>query len=691
MLPGPDLAKFMQDQAVTLAPLPPAALAALPAGSYPTLQTIISGGEACSREIVDRWMPGRRFVNAYGPTESTVAATWHVVENLSPQTSNVPIGRPIANTQLYILDKHQQPVPVGVPGELYIGGDGLARGYLNRPDLTAEKFVPLPVIGNRLSVNSNQSPTTNYRLPNTVYRTGDRCRYLPDGTVEFLERLDHQVKIRGFRIELGEIEAILAEHPDVRQAAAIVREDTPGKKRLAAYVLPEEDTAVSPPDLRQFLSQTLPAYMIPAAFVILDEMPLTPNGKVNRKALPAPDPSRPELAADFVAPRTPQEAALADVWAQLLGLEQVGIHDNFFELGGDSILSIQVITRAKQAGLHLTPKQLFQNPTIAELAAVAGSGPVIQAEQGIVTGDVPLTPIQYWFFAQNLPQPHHWNQAMLLEVTADLHPALLETAVSHILTHHDALRLRFRRDDGGWRQTNAAPDDEIPFSHIDLSDLPAERQMDALQAQAAFLQTSLDLTHGPLLRIAYFTMSSDQPDYLLFIIHHLAVDSISWRILLEDFQNAYLQLVQGGEVRFPPKSSSFRQWAQQLTQYAPTEAVTAELPFWQQIARQPIRSLPVDFSDSAADNSEASARSLTVSLTREETQALLQDVPTAYGTEINDVLLAALAQACARWTGAPGLLLHLEGHGREDISEELDISRTVGWFTSLFPIWLEAA
>ncbi|HFQ93913.1 MAG TPA: non-ribosomal peptide synthetase, partial [Anaerolineae bacterium] len=525
MLPGPDLAKLIQVQAVTLALLPPAALSALPPGSYPTLQTIISGGEACTREIVDRWSPGRRFVNAYGPTEITVAATWHVVENLTPETSNIPIGRPIANTQLYILDKRRQPVPIGVPGELYIGGDGLARGYLNRPELTTERFVQLSVIG-------NQSPTTDYRPPITGYRTGDRCRYLPDGTVEFLERVDHQVKVRGFRIELGEIEAVLAEHPDVRQAVAIVREDAPGDKRLVAYALPEEDTAVSPTDLRQFLSQTLPAYMIPAAFVILDEIPLTPNGKVNRRALPAPDQSRPELAADFVAPRTPQEAALADVWAQLLGLEQVGVYDNFFELGGDSILSIQVIARAKQAGIHLTPKQLFQHPTIAELAAVAGSGPVIQAEQGIVTGDVPLTPIQRWFFEQNLPQPHHWNQAMLLEVTADLNSALLETAVSHLLTHHDALRLRFRRDGDGWRQHNAAPDDEIPFGHIDLSDLPAERRMDALQAQAAFLQTSLDLAYGPLLRIAYFTMGDGQPNYLLFIIHHLAVDSISWRILL---------------------------------------------------------------------------------------------------------------------------------------------------------------
>jgi len=671
-----DLVQLLREQRITNATLPPTMLRVLPVEDLPAFETIISAGEACTAELVERWSPGRDFFNAYGPTETTVCASMHLCADQEPE--GPPIGRPIANTRLYILDRNLQPVPVGVPGELCIGGVSVGRGYLNRPELTAERFIPDPFSG---------EPGAR------LYRTGDLVKYLPDGNIEFLGRIDHQVKVRGFRIELGEIEAALKEHPALREAVVLAREDTPGDKRLVAYVVPEKEPSPSVSELRSFLEGKLTPYMIPSAFVFLDAMPLTPSGKVDRKALPAPDQARPDLESDFVAPRTPKEQILAEIWSQVLGVAQVGIYDNFFELGGDSILSIQVIARANQAGLRLTPRQIFEHPTVAGLAAVADTGRAIQAEQGIVEGPVPLTPIQRWFFAQDLPNPHHWNQDILLEVRQPLDPVLLAAAVEHLLEHHDALRLRFERISesasqrgDGWRQVNAGMDGDVPFICVDLSGLPETEQGPAIEAHATALQSSLNLESGPLLRVAYFDLGAERPGRLLMVVHHLAIDGVSWRILLEDFQAAYQQLSQGKAVRLPPKTTSYQYWAQRLAEYARSEAVREELDYWLAVTRDGMAPLPVDYP--GGDNTEASARSVTVSLTVEETQALLQEVPAAYRTEINDALLTALAQTLARWTGSRTVLIDLEGHGREDIFDDVDLSRTVGWFTALFPVRL---
>ncbi len=681
---APDLAALLADQAITNATLPPSMLRVLPHQGLHTLETLISAGEACTPELVERWSPGRDFFNAYGPTETTVCASMHLCADREPD--GPPIGRPIANATLYILDPNLQPLPVGVPGELFIGGIGVGRGYLNRPDLTAERFIPDPF-----------SDRPGARL----YRTGDLVRFRPDGEIEFLGRIDHQVKVRGFRIELGEIEAVLEEHPALREVAVIVREDSPGDRRLVAYVVPEGETAPGVTELRHFLKEKLPDYMVPSAFVVLEALPLTPSGKVDRKALPAPEQARPDLESDFVAPRTDKEQVLAEIWAQVLGLDRVGVHDNFFELGGDSILSIQVVARANQAGLQLTPRQIFEHPTIAELAAVAGTGRVIQAEQGIVEGPVPLTPIQHWFFEQELPEPHHWNQDLLLEVRQPLDPILLEQAVGHLLAHHDALRLRFRRwgemrergngatreGAAAWEQVNAGLDDQTPFTWVDLSALPTAEQGETIEALTARLQASLDLTHGPLLRVAYFDLGPDRPARLFIVIHHLAVDGVSWRILLEDLQTLYRQLSRGEPAQLPPKTTSFQHWARRLVEYAQSDEVRQELAYWLEVPSDGAARLPVDYPD--GDNTEASARSVTVALSPEETQALLQEVPAAYRTEINDALLAALAQAVAKWTGSSALLVALEGHGREDLFDDVDLSRTVGWFTTLYPVRLD--
>jgi amino acid adenylation domain-containing protein/non-ribosomal peptide synthase protein (TIGR01720 family) len=627
-------------------------------------------------DLVRKTFPGVEVIGLGGATEATVWSNYYHIGDVDPHWVSIPYGKPIQNAQYYILDSHLHPCPIGVPGDLYIGGDCLSSGYVNEPILTAERFIP--------NSFSNEPDTR-------LYKTGDLARYLPDGNIEFLGRIDHQVKIRGFRIEIGEIEAVLSQHPAVRETVVLAQEDIPGNKRLVAYVVVNQKSAHTINELRRFLQEQLPEYMVPSAFVQLEALPLTPNGKVDRRALPMPDTVRPELAGTYVAPRTPVEEVLAKIWAEVLRLEQVGIHDNFFELGGDSILSIQIIAKAHQAGLQLTPTQMFQHPTLAELAVVVGTTTAVQAEQGLVTGHVLLTPIQQWFFEQELPEPHHWNwdQAILLEVRQALDFSLLEQVVQHLLVHHDALRLRFERSVFGWQQVNALPDEAISCLRIDLSALPEAEQGAAIQKATAELQVSLNLSEGPLVRVALFDLGTEKPGRLLLVVHHLVVDGVSWRILLADLQMVYQQLSLGEAIQLPPKTTSFKDWAERLTAYAQSEALTEELDYWLTEARSKVAPLPVDYQRDRDANTVASATNVTVSLSVEQTRALLQEIPRTYNTQINDVLLTALVLAFSQWTDARLLLIDMEGHGREEVVEGVDLSRTVGWFTTIFPLLLD--
>ncbi|HLF28784.1 MAG TPA: amino acid adenylation domain-containing protein, partial [Anaerolineae bacterium] len=678
------------------------------------LQVLLTGGDRLSS-----FAPAAlkfKLVNHYGPTESSVVTTAGRVPPEDSQVGLPAIGKPIANTQVYLLDARLQPVPIGVPGELCIGSIGLARGYLNHPDLTAEKFIPNPFWkdegGGRNASREAETPSSSpapeaHPLPAAgagrrglipqpasfrLYRTGDLCRYRPDGNIEFLGRIDHQVKVRGYRIEPGEIEAVLGQHPAIKDVV-VVAQETPPDRRLVAYVVPRSAQPPTIAEMRECIQQRLPDYMIPAAFVTLEALPLTPSGKVDRRALRllgAPEEARPELAGAYVAPRSPVETTLSNIWSQLLKVKQVGVHDNFFELGGDSILSIQVIARANQAGLHLTPKQLFQHQTIAELAAVVNTAPENQAEQGLVTGPVPLTPIQHWFFEQALPEPHQWNQALLLEVRGPVDAERLEQAVRQLLIHHDALRLRFEHNDTGWQQVNAAGEGASPFSRVDLSGRAEAEQKAILEATVSRLQTELDLKDGPLLRVAYFDLGTERPGRLFIAIHHLVVDGVSWRILLEDLQTAYRQLGQAQPISLPPKTTSFQEWTRRLEAYAQRVELRTELDYWLEQPWAAVAPLPTDIPHASRveANRVASERSVLVELSEDETRALLQTVPEAYHSQINDVLLAALGLTLARWTGKQMFSVDLEGHGREDLFDGLDLSRTVGWFTSLFPVLL---
>ncbi|WP_437926828.1 amino acid adenylation domain-containing protein [Sorangium sp. So ce291] len=665
----------------------------------PAVRLVIIGGEAALPERVSAWRASVgarvRLCNTYGPTEATVVATagdltaggaGDGATAAGAGESAVPIGRPIAGARAYVLDAAGQPAPAGVVGELYLGGQGLARGYWARPALTAERFVPDPLSG---------------RPGERLYRTGDRARWRADGQLEFAGRADHQVKLRGFRIELGEIEARLAEQPGVREAVVVVREDRPEERRLVAYVAGGE--GVDAEQLRRALREQVPDYMVPSAFVVLDELPRTPHRKIDRRALPAP---ALEGAGEPEAPRTQAEAILSGIWAELLRREAVSVRENFFALGGDSILALQVVARARAAGLSITPRQLFQHQTVAELAALAQAvsamGATSAAEEP-VAGDVPLTPIQRWFFEHSGPNPHHWNQTVLLQPRAPVALEALDAAVAAVAAHHDALRLRFTCEGGAWRQRYAdAPGAAV--GRVDLSGVPAGAQAAALTRAAGEWQARLHLGEGPLLCAVLFDLGSGAqgaarrpgaPDVqpgasqprssrLLLVAHHLVVDAVSWRILIEDLQTACQQRAAGEAIRLPERTAAFGSWARRLATHAGSDEVARQADAWLAAGR-PTAPLPVD--DPAGADLEGATVRRTDRLDAGETRALLE-ATAAYRTRVDELLLTALAGALARWTGDSAVLVEREGHGRDALADA-DVSRTVGWFTSLYPARLE--
>ncbi|QKG84716.1 amino acid adenylation domain-containing protein [Kroppenstedtia pulmonis] len=633
------------------------------------VKQLLVGGDALSVPHVKKALaalPDTTLINGYGPTENTTFTCCHRITEVDGERGSIPIGVPIANTQVYVLDDQGHPVPVGVAGEMYVGGDGLARGYWNRPELTESAFVANPFVpGEKL------------------YRTGDQVRWLPDGTLEFVGRVDQQVKIRGFRIEPGEIEAVLAEHPSVKTAAVTVMEEGEGEKKLAAYASVETGTKAS--ELREYLKERLPGYMMPAYVTVLPKMPLTPNGKVDRRALPQPDPI--DVSENYVAPRNEQEQTLAKIWCQVLHLEKVGIHDNFFSIGGDSILSIQIAARAKQNGWTLTPHQMFKHQTIAELATVMKQTEQISASQGLVVGDVPLTPIQQWFVEQDLPQPHHWNQSVTVYSRKGINITALEQAFNTLVRHHDALRLRYGKNpDGSWTQ-RIEGEEKIGIEVVDLSGKSPEKREKMIREGEAKAQSGLNLWKGPLWRVVVFLSGDSEPDRLFFVVHHLAIDGVSWRILLEDLETVYGQLCEGKPVQLPAKTTSYQQWAQTLKSHVDSDTVRNASTFWLEMSADFVDdSLPLDRPEGR--NQEKDAQRVTVSLDEEETRSLLQDVPAAYRTQMNDVLLTALVQSMKGWTGKDDLWVHMEGHGREEV-DGVDLSRTVGWFTSIYPVHLK--
>ncbi|EJM80943.1 non-ribosomal peptide synthetase [Pseudomonas sp. GM60] len=630
----------------------------------------ITGGEALTGEHLQRIRAAFKpslFFNAYGPTETVVMP----LASLAPQQleeglGSVPIGSVIGARVAYILDADLALVPQGATGELYVGGAGLAQGYHDRPGITAERFVANPFVANG----------------GRIYRTGDLVRQRVDGLVEYLGRIDHQVKIRGFRIELGEIEIRLLDHDSIREAVVLAL-DAPSGKQLVGYLVTEvaDQDETQQAQLREalkaHLKSQLPEYMVPTHLILLASMPLTANGKLDRRALPAPDP---ELnRQDYVAPSNELELTLAQIWCEVLNVAQVGLNDNFFELGGDSILSIQVVSRARQQGIHFSPRDLFQHQTVQTLAAVASRTEQVTAEQGLLTGESRLTPIQHWFFDTDMPERQHWNQALLLEPTVALEPHRLEQALLAVIEQHDALRLRFTEAGGAWTAAHQKVGGAPVLWQVHV---PA---MDKCAALFADAQRSLDLEQGPLMRVLLVDGPEGQ-QRLFFAIHHLVVDGVSWRVLLDDLQTVYRQLAAGQSVKLPAKTSAFKDWAARLQAYAGSESLREELSWWQSQLAGPSVELPCDRPEGGRQNRHA--QTVSVRLDSEFTRQLLQQAPSAYRTQVNDLLLTALARVLCRWSGNESALIQLEGHGREALFDEIDLTRTVGWFTSAYPLRL---
>ncbi|MGW2348910.1 non-ribosomal peptide synthase/polyketide synthase [Actinacidiphila glaucinigra] len=649
------------------------------------------GGEAVPDALWSRLaaLESTEAFNLYGPTEATVDA---LVGRVTDSDRPV-VGRPVHNTRAYVLDASLRLVPPGVTGELHLSGAGLARGYLGRPDLTAERFVADP-----------------YGEPGSrMYRTGDLARWTEEGQLEYAGRSDDQVKIRGYRVELAEVETALAAHDSVAQVVVAAREDRPRVRQLVGYVVPAEGRAPDPAALRAHVAASLPEYMVPAAVVVLERLPLLSNGKLDRKALPAPD---------FTAgtggrrPGNDTERTLCGIVAEVLGLpaEAVGTDDDFFALGGDSIVAMQFVSRARAAGLRITPRQVFQHRDVASLAeaAVPLSGDELVPTHDDGTGLVPLTPIMHALRERGGPI-WGYHQAALLQTPADTDEDGLLAVLRAVADRHDMLRARLERtrtrpcSEGErgerWALRVPAPGTVDVTSWLVRADVAGADDAglrEAISAHAVTARAGLDPETGDMVRAVWFDAGPGRPGRLLLLLHHLVVDGVTWRILLPDLETAWAAVAAGRTPELPPVDVSFRRWSELLTARAQDPSREDELPRWTSVladgAGLPL-ARPLDMERDTVE----STRYLTLTLPADITGPLLGRVPAAYGASVNDVLLTAFARAVADWRtrvlGAqPGsaVLVDLEGHGREEeLAGNADLSRTIGWFTSVVPVRLD--
>jgi amino acid adenylation domain-containing protein/non-ribosomal peptide synthase protein (TIGR01720 family) len=640
------------------------------------LRLVIIGGERVLPERVASWRSlGVDLAHVYGLTETTCSSTFHVLDRSAPEqawmVANLPIGSPLPSADLRVLDARLRPVPMGAIGELYIGGVSLARGYLNRPGLTAQRFIADPAgSGQRL------------------YRTGDLVRQRSDDTYEFLSRSDTQIKIRGFRVEPAEVESALARHPSIAEAVAGLWEPTPGDRRLAAWLVPAPGVDVPASELRGFLERELPAHMIPAAFVMLDELPLNASGKIDRSRLPAPEGSRPGPVQDYAAPENPMQQQLASIVAAAVGIDRIGIHDNFFEAGGDSILAIQVAARAQDAGLRLSPYDIFVNPTVAALAEIAGSGPAIDAEQGDISGPVPVAPTQRLFTRTPPPDPADVSHTVVLALAAPVNPDILRQAIEHLLVHHDALRQRILLAGQRTRIRIAPRGDATPFQAHDLTGLSEADQDHRLAELTGTLRASLNLAVGPLLRAAHVRLGGPRPDRLVLVVHQMAADIASLQILLDDIETMTVQLTAGEQVTLPPKTTSWQSWTRKLTSHAGDPAIQDQRGYWTEVASEaPAPARIADYGDTPADAAGTTA-TITVTVGAARAADLLGSAPDALSCRTEELLLAALSRSLTTRTGAARHLIDYQRRDRVQVFAEADLSRTVGPFTRIHPLAL---
>ncbi|WP_257142704.1 condensation domain-containing protein [Bacillus cereus] len=659
------LIDFLNEHKVRIAQFVPATLRALLAGQTKkakNLEVVICGGEKLDPQLANQiTSQGYHLYNHYGPTEATVDT---LVWSCPPNRGLIKLGAPIDNTKVYVLDEEGNPVPSGIPGELYIGGAGIARGYLNRPDQTDCAFVPDP-----------------FEQNGRLYKTGDLVKWHSDQTIEYLGRLDKQVKIRGMRIEPGEITAKLLELDEIENGYVMAHHDEEGQVNLCAYIVWKKES--EPEKIRRKLAQTLPEYMIPVHFMTIDELPLTPNGKMSEQLLPIPE-KETETVEAYVPPCTEIEKLLTDIWQEVLGIERVSIKGSFFDYGGDSIKAIQISSQLRKYRLKLETKYLFTHATIQEVAIYIEPLKK-QIDQRQISGEILLSPIQNWFFSKNFVNPHHYNQAETLYKAEGFDPEAVELALDKLIEHHDVLRAVFVKNPQQMVQINrkAYTADFYTLEVMNLRNKNnwrelAENHIDSIQGE-------LDIENGPLIKASIF--QTNKGDHLVIVIHHLIIDGVSWGILLEDLETAYEQAVSGEKIKLPEKTTSYKEWTTELWNYAKEEVVN-ETAYWEDVENRLV--VPSSLAVRQSINQKRwYSKQLVRQLNKEKTDLLLKQAHRAYNTEINEILLAAFALAMKEQFGIEELPLDLEGHGRETFSEDVDVSRTIGWFTSVFPVVLE--
>lgn len=649
---------------------------------FPVKHLIIAG-DVLPRDVVTQFLNALPtppdITNIYGVAECTVASTYYrIAASDLVGTDTLPIGKPLPDQHLYIVNEARQLQPLGVSGELCLGGDCVGNGYWQRPDLTEAAFIPDPFESER-----------------TVYRTGDMAQFRDDGHVVFLGRRNHQVKLRGYRIELQEVEFQLLRYrapfsayaKTVTDAAVTLRHAHTDRAALWGYVVADRPLAFK--ELRNHLRRHLPDYMIPTHFVQLDRLPLTPNGKIDRKALAETeaDEIRPEAEPDFEAPTTSLQRTLVSIWQSVLRVEPIGLQDNFFDLGGDSIMAIQIAARLAEQGFEMTPNQVFQTPTLDDLAAVVQPTAPRATAEDTAEGAVPLSPIQHRFLTQHPGQADHYNQWCVLRMPADTCIDTLEAALGTLLAHHDAFRLHYEQTDAGWRQAYRDAPRPVAITRVDVSGHREEDRQRIVESTTASVQSELDLATGELVRAVVFTGDETDAVRLALVVHHLVVDGVSWLILLEDLDTLYRAARAGRAPSLPPKTASFKAWSEGMRH---ADIPAAERAYWRESSADVVPALPA-FLASARQHpyTVAQLEHVDVTLTATETETLLHTVPQAYHTKTPDILLTALAQAWRDVTGQTTLRVDLEGHGREEgLVPGLSLLRSVGWFTSLFPVTL---
>ncbi|MFO7036111.1 non-ribosomal peptide synthetase [Bacillus velezensis] len=656
----------LKDNRVTFLKLTPSHLKMLETYAdgvdVPNLETLIVGGEEFTTDTA--WKTQKllgesvKIHNEYGPTETTVGCCDYVYSSEKDKGLSVGIGHPIANMQLYILNE-MELCGVGVPGELCIAGDGVAKGYLNQPELTAEKFIDNPYGEGKL------------------YRSGDLARWLPNGEMEYLGRIDEQVKIRGYRIELYEIESVLRNQPGISDVAVVALE-VGGDKSICAYLIPtNQEQQLDMSEIKNDLRDKLPEYMLPGFMMQIDALPLTPNGKLDAKALPEPN----ALAGqEYMPPRTKTEKVITDIFEEILGISPVGIEDSFFELGGDSIKAIKAVSKLREKGYKLSFAALMYQQTPRKIGENIQMGEVNQVyEQGEINGASPLTPIQLEFFNKNHVVPNHYNQALMLRSDEPFDIPSLKTAITEIIKHHDALRNVY----DGQRQITLSTEESKLYDWYEKDYTKVQDVSKEIEYASDKLQASIDLATGPLVKVGLF--HSDSGDHLLICVHHLVIDGVSWRILLEDLFSGYRQIQETGKITLPMKTASYKEWANALTQYAKSEVLSDEIAYWKNISDKSNSTETFKSTQTASGQ----YKNKVVKVDSETTKKLLLEAGKTYKTEINDLLLASLTIAVKEWRNSKYLTIEMEGHGRETIDREIAIDRTVGWFTSVYPIILE--